>query len=205
MKLNEIAKYQHLTTKDKIAEWLNTFNANRLKIIAGEYQINDDLTVDVDGDVRIMGERDLTIYMSVLPIKFGNIYGNFWVHHTTLTNMKGFPKYVKNGFSVSDNMYLRSLQFCPKEAERIYIWNTGINSLHNIHKHIHSMEELECNDNCTNILGLLFIKNLKRVNIGIKIINSIINKYFEEPAGQRDIHSCQEELLEAGFVEQAKF
>ena len=78
---------------------------------------------------------------------------------------------------------------------------TNINSLHNIHKHIKFIKnQFICNDNVTHILGLFFIKGLKSVNINDEI-NKIINKYL--PLG--DLHMCQEELLDAGFIEQAKF
>ena len=63
--LNE-AKMASFKTKEEIQNWLD-----RLRI--KNYTINEDLTVDIKGDIEI-SSKDLTI----IPVQFGNVTGSFY-------------------------------------------------------------------------------------------------------------------------------
>ena len=75
-----------------------------------KYTINDDGSMDVDGDVCLYG-RGLT----KLPLKFRNIEGYFYCDHNRLTSLEGCPKSMGGGFNCGYNK-LMSLEGCPKSV-----------------------------------------------------------------------------------------
>jgi hypothetical protein len=74
------------------------------------YKINDDLSINVKGDVVIVGE-----IIEKLPnyIQFNEIDGKFKIKFCELASLKGFPIKVFNGCSCAGNK-LESLEYCPK-------------------------------------------------------------------------------------------
>jgi len=72
------------------------------------YTINDDGSVDVDGDVLLL-ERNL----SKLPLKFGTVSGHFHCEHNKLTTLEGSPKEVGKSFFCEYNN-LDNLNMCPQ-------------------------------------------------------------------------------------------
>ena len=72
------------------------------------YTINDDGSIDVDGEVDL-SRRNLT----KLPLKFRNVSGTFACHINELTSLEGAPKFVGRHFSCSRNL-LKSLEGAPK-------------------------------------------------------------------------------------------
>jgi len=81
------------------------------------YTINDDGTVDVDGDVIL---SNLEAYDDKIPVLFNNVSGDFDVSWKGLKTLKGSPKYVGGNFDCSDNL-IQSLQFCPETIEGDFI------------------------------------------------------------------------------------
>ena len=77
------------------------------------YTINEDGSIDVDGDVDFHFKR-----LTELPLKFGNILsqgnqtGNFLCHDNQLTSLEGSPREVGNGFYCYNNQ-LESLEGSP--------------------------------------------------------------------------------------------
>ena len=57
----------------------------------------------------------------------------------------------------------------------------------------------------TNLLGFLFIDGLVYIECGGGISREPFDIINEQLLGNRDVHKCQEDLLEAGYPEQAKF
>jgi hypothetical protein len=89
----------------RIEKWLNE---NYIK----NYTINDDLTIDVKGDVDLhrYGERELPEY-----IQFGKIKGNFDIYSSSdLISLRGCPREVSGSFSCSECYNLKSLDGCPQ-------------------------------------------------------------------------------------------
>jgi hypothetical protein len=72
------------------------------------YTINDDLSIDVDGNVCLSG-----LYLNEIPIKFNRVSGNFSCNHNKLKSLKFCPEYVGDGFSCKDNN-LTSLEYLSK-------------------------------------------------------------------------------------------
>jgi len=74
------------------------------------YHINEDGTVDVDGDADIYDKR-----LEKIPIKFGYVSGYFNCSNNKLKSLEGAPKEVGGGFDCSNNK-LTSLEGAPKEV-----------------------------------------------------------------------------------------
>lgn len=80
------------------------------------YTINDDGTIDVDGDVSLDNiGRD----SGKLPFKFGKITGGFDCSYNNLDSLEGCPKEVGGDFDCSNN-FLYSLDGGPTEVGGSY-------------------------------------------------------------------------------------
>jgi len=77
----------------------------------GNYTINDDGSIDVDGDINLY-KCELTEF----PLNFNRVTGYFDCNGNYLTTLKGSPKYVGSSFYCSDNE-LTSLEYSPIEVE----------------------------------------------------------------------------------------
>ena len=78
------------------------------------YTINDDVSIDVDGNVNLaydLYREELT----KIPLKFGNIIGDFECDRNQLITLKGSPKSVVGNFDCSGNQ-LTSLEYCPESV-----------------------------------------------------------------------------------------
>lgn len=73
------------------------------------FTINNDLTVDVDGDVNLY-DRTIT----KLPFKFGKVTGNFSISESRLETLEGCPYEIGGNFNCWD-CNLTSLEFSPLE------------------------------------------------------------------------------------------
>ena len=89
--------------KTLIKRWLDEMGVTN-------YIINDDLTIDVDGDVRLYNKN-----LSKLPdyIQFGYVKLNFQINDNKLTTLKGCPFRVGRDFFCNHNQ-LYSLEYLPK-------------------------------------------------------------------------------------------
>jgi len=75
------------------------------------YTINDNHTIDVDGNVY-MGNEDFTR----IPLKFISVSGHFLCGYNQLKTLEGSPEYVGGSFGCSNNK-LTSLEGGPKRVE----------------------------------------------------------------------------------------
>jgi len=82
--------------------------------IRGEFSINSDGEVDVDGDVYINYKG-----ITKIPIRFGKVTGNFEFSNNLLTSLEGCPDWVGGYFSCSRNN-LTSLEFAPSYVGRFF-------------------------------------------------------------------------------------
>ena len=79
--------------QNKVDDWFNIkkfFWCNSIK----NYTINDDMSIDVDGDVTIYNNNQDT-----LPLKFNNVSGDFILISTRLISLKGCPNYIGGEWS----------------------------------------------------------------------------------------------------------
>ena len=183
-----------ITDHEKIELWLDRYYIRK-------YTIRPDGVVDVNGDVSM---RDVT--ESILPIQFGKVTGNFDCHMVPITSLKGFPHTVL-GDVYAAYTKISSLEYAPQfVGGGFYCHNTNIKSLHGVDKMIkHIGNDFLCdNDGLTHVLGLLLIEGLTDIRLGGKDAPrhtaAIMNKY----RGTGDILSAQDELIDAGFIDQAR-
>ncbi len=86
----------------------NNIDLNLLKkYVYGTYTINDDGSIDVNGDVLI-GNKELT----KIPFNFRNVSCSFWCNNNQLSSLKGAPNSVGDGFYCYNNQ-LTSLYGAP--------------------------------------------------------------------------------------------
>jgi hypothetical protein len=88
--------------KHNIKKWLDDHNIK-------DYKINDDFTVDVDSNVRLINYN-----LTSIPVQFGIVNGSFNCSYNQLQNLQGSPQSAK-GFICSHN-FLNSLKNSPKEV-----------------------------------------------------------------------------------------
>jgi hypothetical protein len=74
------------------------------------YTINKDGLIDVYGDVHLHNKE-----LTKLPLKFGDVTGNFNCRINQLISLEGAPKSVGGGFYCDSNK-LTSLEFGPKSV-----------------------------------------------------------------------------------------
>lgn len=87
-KLNPFRK---LNEEEKVKKWLDNMNIKK-------YTINDNLTVDVDGDVSIVYQD-----LKSIPVKFNIVKGDFNCYKNELTDYKGFPRIIGGSSDFSFN------------------------------------------------------------------------------------------------------
>lgn len=80
----------------------------KYKIQIGNYEINSNGTIDVEGDVWINHQR-----IKQLPLAFGRVNGEFDCSNNRLTTLRGAPYYVGRTFDCGYNR-LKTLEFAPK-------------------------------------------------------------------------------------------
>jgi hypothetical protein len=71
------------------------------------YTINDDGSIDVNGDVYLWSRR-----LTELPLTFNKVTGYFNCGGNKLTTLKGCPRWVGSSFTCYNNR-LTSLEFSP--------------------------------------------------------------------------------------------
>jgi len=98
--LNDKYEYQIINGKISIGlpEYLNIFKEIE-KLGIENYTFNDDLTIDVNGNVDLYDK-----YLSKIPIKFRNVSGFFDCSYNNLTSLEGCPKTIGDYFDCDNNM-----------------------------------------------------------------------------------------------------
>ena len=84
-----------------------------------KYTINDDGSIDVNGDVNLWNKG-----LTELPLTFNKVSGYFDCAGNNLTTLKGSPRWVGGGF-YCDNNQLTSLEFSPDYVGSAFFcgWN----------------------------------------------------------------------------------
>jgi hypothetical protein len=140
------------------------------------YTIRPDGVVDVDDRVDLRHFNE-----TILPIQFGTVTGRFDCSHSTLASIKGMPQFIGLGTNLTFSD-IKSFSGIDKIIKQI---NGAVN----------------CDPDVTHILGLLLIKGITSFHIDTGgPIDKIMNRYV----GTGDILSAQDELIDAGFIDQAR-
>lgn len=87
-----------------------------------QYSINNDRTLDVNGEVSITHES-----LTELPLKFRKVNGDFICSYNQLTTLKGCPKEISGSFYCQHNK-LTSLEYFPEmiSDEILYYTNNNL-------------------------------------------------------------------------------
>ena len=113
-----------MKTKQEIIKRLDKYKVKK-------YTINDDLTVDVDGNVMLNSRR-----LYEIPFQFGNVTGCFTCYNNELSSLKHCPKYVGGYFDCSSNL-LNSLEHCPKHIVSDFVCsNNKLTSLEHCTRYV---------------------------------------------------------------------
>ena len=102
-----IKNIQTKILRTKIKSWLFNMNINN-------YNINDDLTVDVKENVYLTNKN-----LNEIPVQFGIVHGDFHCNKNNLISLYGSPKTVIGEFNCSENN-LSTLKFCPTIIEGLF-------------------------------------------------------------------------------------
>ena len=148
----------------------------QFNIKTGTYKIDP-----LSGAVAVRGNVCLDYcQLAQLPLQFEDVSGSFSCQWSDLTSLKGFPRWM------AGSLRIRSSQ---------------IQSLHGIEKVIeHVGNTIELNSTTTHILGILLI-NVGHISIDDGgPIDTIMNRY----KNTGDVISAQDELIDAGFKDQAR-
>jgi hypothetical protein len=188
-----------ITDHKEIKYWLD-------KYAIQNYTIRPDSVVDVNGDVNLYNIHSIMD----IPIQFGDIGGLFSVQCTSITSLKGVPSVVNEMFSCSGTN-ITTLEHAPAIVRgHFYCNDTHIKSMSGVDKMIKQIEgEFECRPRAddlwgtltpTHLLGLLLIDGIRMFYFDNKEVSKIMSKY----CGTGDILSAQDELIDAGFIDQAR-
>ena len=109
---------------------LETQNPNNIDLkllkecVDGTYTINEDGSIDVEGNVDLSYNE-----LTKIPFKFGIVSGNFNCSDNQLTSLLGAPKTVGGGFYCSNNQ-LTSLLGAPNSVgSHFYCFDNQLTSL----------------------------------------------------------------------------
>lgn len=89
-------------------------------VILGDYIINDDRSINVDGSVKFPKSSS---FLTQLPLKFNKVSGDFNCSGLSLNTLKGAPAEVGGIFNCSYNN-LTTLEFSPIKASTFIFDNT---------------------------------------------------------------------------------
>jgi hypothetical protein len=107
---NNFFKNLGIGEKVQIEKWLDEYKIKN-------YKINDDLTIDVNGDVDFLYLDNRDEYLPEY-IQFNNVEGNFRIAGKNLKSLRGCPKDIyPGGFCCSGCPELTSLEGCPEKVK----------------------------------------------------------------------------------------
>lgn len=121
----KLSRYNQFITEAKINRYVDEI-CNKYDI--KNYTINEDESIDVNGNVNMCNDR----YLAQIPIQFRNINGNFYCHNNNLLSLANCPKKVRGHFNCSLNL-LTSLEGSPNIVEgNFYCHHNNLSSLKGI-------------------------------------------------------------------------
>ena len=135
------------------------------KYFIENYTINNDMTIDVDGNLNLEEKLE---NLDELPIRFNEINGNFYCGNNNLKSLKGSPRIVNGDFDCSNNK-LVTLYGAPENIVNKYMggnFNCSYNNLTSLEHITKEVNDLNCDNNeiktfyhFPKINGKLMLKN----------------------------------------------
>ena len=98
--------------REGVVAWLKLHGVNN-------YTIDEDLSVDVNGDVDLSFSG-----LGEIKVRFRNVSGSFHCYDNGLTSLLGCPVSVGRHFSCHDNR-LKTLEYCPVEVVGDFFCNAN--------------------------------------------------------------------------------
>lgn len=220
MKLKEISEQAtpRLGARKRIENLIAAWS-RRANITRANFTINSDLSVDVDGNVDIepLDTITATSQRISLPVHFNKVSGEFAAIRCKLESLEGLPKEVGGSVHLYQNRFdFNELKHLPKHIRKVLTLydNPNLTSLHNIHKYLREMGGTLYIPNTlkSNLLGVFMIKGIYAIQISgneggdapMDLVQAvvIINTHLKK--SPRDVHKCQEDLIESGLGALAK-
>jgi len=166
---------------------------NEIKVLCDKYDIenytiNEDGSIDVDGDVSLHGNR-----LKELPLTFNKVSGDFNISINKLTSLEGAPKYVGVDFRCVSNK-LTSLKYCPKYVgSNFNCVDNFITSLDSYPDYVGGI--FSCTDNPISYIYRNFIKSVDNIElfnefkiiIGDNLYANRLNAYMSTNNIENDI------------------
>lgn len=197
--------------KELIVEKVNSKNLvdrNLPSEIDGDFSISEEGLTSLEGSPRRVTDDFFCIDNKLTSLEGGPEYvgGDYHCSGNKLKTLKGAPKTINGDFWCNNNRELQTLEDGP-EIIHGSLWCRGNNlrSLKGIHKHIKEINgwfNAVSNPITSHVLGLLLIKNLGKVFLDNKQVETILNKHIG--TGMTGMLDAQEELMEAGLEEYAQ-
>ncbi len=132
-----------------------------------------------------------------------SVDGYFSCQFTNITSLVGAPLHVGGSLHCAYSELI-TLEGMPKfVGGSVTVLYTKITTLHRVDRFLHDVEisgVIQIPEACTHLLSLLYCPGIWHIR-GPRC-SDIINMHLHRK--ERDIHACQEDLIEAGFTEQAK-
>jgi hypothetical protein len=169
-----------LTDHNEIREWIikNT-SADSYPAVLPDFIVRLDGVVDiVRGGIEILSVASATI-----PVQFGNVKGNFRVQYANIKSLDWLPSYIDRGFLDISINHTHSLSGIDKVVK-------------------HVAGEVFPAAHSTHMLGLLLIDGV--THIGSVSSNDPVYRILNRYVGTGDILSAQDELIDAGLIDQAR-
>ena len=175
------------TTKEEVIE---VCERHRIK----NYTINDDLSIDVDGDVNLSYGN-----LEYLPLKFNYVSGNFYCNNNALESLEGSPQTVGGGFQCSQNE-LKTLEGCPQTVNGdFYCFNNNLKTLKGCPQTVNG--NFSCDNN--ELKSLKGCPQTVNGNFGCKDNELKDLEHFPEVNGIIGIRGNPVNLLTYTFIEKA--
>jgi len=128
--------------------------------------------------------------LSIIPVQFNIVKGDFYCNHNNLISLEGCPKEVRGNFNCSHNN-LKSLKGCPKEVGDLLNFQ-----FQNIGDFYCSYNQLESLEGCPEIINGSFNcsdNKLKSLKGSPKIIKGYFNCSYNQ---LESLEGCPKEIRE---------
>ena len=170
---------QYSDRKTEISLWLYKFGFKR------PFTLNKDYSINLHGDIELSCPAGDKLGKSIV---FATVEGDFYCGGLNLTSLKGCPAFVTGDFICNGNR-LTSLEYCPQKIGGVFACEDN-DDLTDILRHIFT-----ANFSCDQFIGPI----PNDTDEGI-LFNDIINIHLKT----KDILSCVDALLDAGFYKYCK-
>ncbi len=177
-------------------------------------KINDDLSVSMNDDL-VIDSYMLTKYhnLNLLPVQYKDVT-ELYITCRNIDSLQGLP-YTCNKFYVSFKTNITSLEYAPLQIKegglQLHLQDNIKNAIGIGRKYLKEINGILWLPNSieSNVLGICTIKKLQSIKFlnddfetspSLRTVSDILNKHLH-----KDIDECQEELIQNGFEDYAKF